>query len=135
MATLLATGVSLYIAKKMMFTRYVKTDKHIIDLSKNIQTKYTVEFRSKYFDESFMVDNIDGNETHDDIIRLLKILNYKFKWFYRHRLDEYDFKLKSDIISDVDGINTVYYYIPYDFKIKDFKKIVNNRVVIWVDLD
>ena len=118
-----------------MFTRYVKTDKHIIDLSKNIQTKYTVEFRSKYFDESFMVDNIDGNETHDDIIRLLKILNYKFKWFYRHRLDEYDFKLKSDIISDVDGINTVYYYIPYDFKIKDFKKIVNNRVVIWVDLD
>jgi hypothetical protein len=82
-----------------------------------------------------MVDNIDGNETHDDIIRLLKILHYKFNWFYRHRLGEYDIKLRSDIITDVDGINTAYYYIPSDFKIKDFKKIVSNRVIIWVDLD
>lgn len=135
MAVVLATGVSLYIAKKLLFTRYVKTDNHTIELSKNMQTKYSIEFRGKCFDEPFLVDNIDGNETHDDIIRILHILNYKFNWFYRHRLDEYDIKLRSYIKTDIDGINIAYYYVPNNYKIKNLEKKNKNRVVIWVDLD
>ena len=135
MSLLVASGISIYLAKKLLFTRYVNTDKKTIEFLDNSHNNYSVEFRGKYFDEAFIVNNISGNETHDDIIRLLHILKYKFKFLYRHRLDKYDIKLKSDIKTRANGINIAYYYIPVNYKIKNLNKKKNNRVIIWVDLD
>lgn len=136
MNTVLVTGASLYIAKKLLFTRYINTDLHTVTLSKYIQNEYSIEFKGKYFDKSFIVDNISGDETYYDIIRLLHILKYKFKWLYRHRLSKYDIKLRSDMNTNVNGISIAYYYIPHNYKLSDIvKKTNNNTVVIWVDLD